>query len=132
MTGKQLIVLALLISANYIYFSFKHISQELSNDNHSNTPLLNSDEKSNTTTEILKQITVQVKELETPSVNIEKKVIEVIEAVQATKKTPTQVKKVPVEKPIIKQPIEKKLSNNLESEIEAALKGISTSQSIDK
>ena len=132
MTGKQLIILALLISANYIYFSFQHINQELLNDKHNNAPISNLNENNNlkTTTKILNQI--DAKEIIVPHINIEEKVIEVIEAVQSEKIVSQQPKEIPVQKQVVSQPIEKKINNNLESEIEAALKEISTSQSIDK
>jgi len=102
MNGKQLIVLGLLVSGSYIYFSFKNISKELSKENNQTTPM-------------------QILNIEKEEKNSTKIVQKVIENAYTIEK-----------KPIQHTAIEKTKNKNLESEIEAALKEISTLQSIDK
>jgi len=102
MNGKQLIVLGLLVSGSYIYFSFKNISKELSKENNQTTPM-------------------QILNIEKEEKNNTKTVQKVIENSYTIEKTPIKHKA-----------IEKTKNKNLESEIEAALKEISTLQSIDK
>jgi hypothetical protein len=136
MTGKQLIVLGLLLSGTYIYVSYQHISRELSKEYNISTPIaiVNIKEKSNTkiTTETIEEINSKVETVTPPPINIEKKVIEVIEVIQAKKIVPLKEEESHTEEQIIEKLIEKKPKDNLESEIEAALKGISTSQAIGK
>jgi len=134
MTGKQLIVLALLISGIYIYFSFKQISQELSTSNIQTAPIeiLNIEEKSDT--KIVTEIIKTVKQVETIEpikvpISVEEKIIEVHEVVQ---ETPIEQEIIKVEEKEIETPIETQSTYSLESEIEDALKGITTSQAIDK
>jgi len=102
MNGKQLIVLGLLVSGSYIYFSFKNISKELSKENNQTTPM-------------------QILNIEKEEKNNTKTVQKVIENSYTIEKTPIKHKA-----------IEKTKNKNLESEIEAALKEISTLHSIDK
>jgi len=102
MNGKQLIVLGLLVSGSYIYFSFKNISKELSKENNQTTP-------------------IQILNIEKEEKNNTKTIEKVSEHAYTIVKTP-----------IKHTPIEKIKNKNLESEIEAALKEISTVQSIDK
>ena len=127
MTGKQLIVLALLISGIYIYFSFKQISQELSTSNIQTAPIkiLNLEEKNDIRT--VKQIET-IEATKVPA-SIEEKIIEVHEVIQ---KTPRKQENIKVEEKVIESPKEIQNTYSLESEIENALKGITTSQAIEK
>jgi len=132
MTGKQLIVLGLLICGIYIYFSFKQISQELSTVNTQNTliKILNSEEKNNIQTPIETAESTKIP----MSINIEEKIIKVIKVVKETPIQQESIKKEnsKVEEEVIETLIKTQSTNSLESEIETALKGISTSKSIDK
>jgi len=101
MNGKQLIALGLLVSGGYIYFSFKNISKELSKENNQTTP-------------------IQILHIEKEEKNNTKIIQKVIESSYTIIKTPIKHKAI--------EEIENK---SLESEIEAALKEISTVQSIN-
>ena len=136
MTGKQLIVLALLLSSAYIYFSFQYINREFTKKYNTTIPPavlhIEEENRTKTTTEIVKEIKNEIEIPSSPPINIEKKVIEVIEVIQAKKSIPITENKQHTEQQIIKKLIEKKPKDKLESEIEDALEGILTSQTIDK